>query len=355
MNARTASSELSLTFPRPTPNALAIGLGIALPLMLVGALVATTPKLPTSANGSAAARSRASEPAAAALTTQSASVPAKPAPSPTPGDFRSGHVMAPPPYFAFRRPFDPPAEVKPSRFYPYGTDADGEYLLHHGVDIGNPQGTPVLAIGAGLVVYAGQDDAPSRRFGPRTDFYGRLVLVEHQTGLAGRTLFSLYGHLDEVNVRIGQRVVAGDQLGTVGSTGIALGPHLHLEMRTSARDYASTLNPELFLAPLPNHGVLVVRLPERRGAADGTSQSRARFGLYAVEADGTGARWVAQAVAYPAGTTNSAWRWQESAVFGDLPLGYYFVRLGDGGASAGLDLPRVRVRPRGATLVVADS
>ena len=57
---------------------------------------------------------------------------------------------------------------------------------------------------------------------------GFTVVVEHLPGV-----YSLYYHLDGLAVREGQRVSAGDPIGTVGSTGLATGPHLHWEVRAA--------------------------------------------------------------------------------------------------------------------------
>ena len=65
-------------------------------------------------------------------------------------------------------------------------------------------------------------------------------------------VFAVY--LRSVDVRVGQRVEAGSLLGLVGLTGVAIGAHLHFEVRVGANDYESTRNPELWLLPLPYAG-----------------------------------------------------------------------------------------------------
>ena len=70
-------------------------------------------------------------------------------------------------------------------------------------------------------------------------FPGRLVVVDHGLGL-----YTLYFHLDEARVEIGQRVVRGQLLGTVGSTGRATGPHLHF----GAQVGPARVDPERLLA-----------------------------------------------------------------------------------------------------------
>lgn len=87
--------------------------------------------------------------------------------------------------------------------------------FHAGVDLGADEGTPVGAARAGRVVFAGWNGG-----------YGRLVTVAHHHGVV-----TMYGHLSEIDVSVGERVGAGEQLGLVGHTGDATGPHLHLEVR----------------------------------------------------------------------------------------------------------------------------
>ena len=100
------------------------------------------------------------------------------------------------------------------RTYRY-EDGEVDIAIHNGIDFGAPEGTPVVASGGGTVMMAR----------PRI-VTGLSVAVEHLPGV-----YSLYYHLARVLVREGQRVAAGAVLGTVGSTGLATGPHLHWEVR----------------------------------------------------------------------------------------------------------------------------
>jgi murein DD-endopeptidase MepM/ murein hydrolase activator NlpD len=216
------------------------------------------------------------------------------------------------------RPFSPEHDIFPSSYYPYGTTAGGQYLLHHGVDIGNPTGTPVWAIASGRVVYAGSDfDEP---WGPYTDFYGNLVVIRHDVQLNGAPVHSLYGHLSEVSTQAGKSVAEGETIGLVGSEGIALGPHLHLEIRTAASDYGATINPQLMLAPTGGRGTIVGRLTDRRGQP----LHEAPVNLYARDAAGND-QWVASTTTYPAASVNSSALWEENFVLGDWPEGEYMV------------------------------
>ena len=88
---------------------------------------------------------------------------------------------------------------------------------HMGVDYGAPTGTPVRTVGDGVVEFAGWQNG-----------YGNVVEVRH-TGDRS----TLYAHLSAVRVRKGQRVEQGQNIGAVGATGWATGPHLHFEFRVA--------------------------------------------------------------------------------------------------------------------------
>lgn len=83
---------------------------------------------------------------------------------------------------------------------------------HNGIDIGAPTGTPVYATASGNVVSVGFNN----------NSYGKWVVIKHNDGY-----FSLYGHLSQQRVSNGQSVSRGQQIGDIGATGFATGPHLH--------------------------------------------------------------------------------------------------------------------------------
>jgi murein DD-endopeptidase MepM/ murein hydrolase activator NlpD len=87
--------------------------------------------------------------------------------------------------------------------------------FHDGIDIAAPEGTPILAIEAGEVIYSDQLRG-----------YGNMVIVRHAGGF-----ISVYAHNESNLVRVGQTVARGEVVGKVGSTGRVSGPHLHFEIR----------------------------------------------------------------------------------------------------------------------------
>jgi murein DD-endopeptidase MepM/ murein hydrolase activator NlpD len=106
--------------------------------------------------------------------------------------------------------------------------ADGTKLtsVHRGIDFGLPPGEPVFACGSGEVVMAE----------PRI-MSGNTAVIEHLPGL-----YSLYYHLDRLDVATGEIVSQGQMIGTVGSTGLVTGAHLHWEVRTGG----VAVDPEAF-------------------------------------------------------------------------------------------------------------
>lgn len=86
---------------------------------------------------------------------------------------------------------------------------------HKGLDLGGGKGVPILAGHDGRVIYTG------RHF----HGYGNMVMVEFNDEWA-----TLYAHLTKIKVRQGQRVKAGQTIGTMGRTGRARGVHLHFEL-----------------------------------------------------------------------------------------------------------------------------
>ncbi len=166
-------------------------------------------------------------------------------------------------HFLMQRPIAASGNDSVDHTYRYGSTQEGRREPHHGVEFANAQGTPVLAVADGVVVFADNDQKVALALVP--GFYGNVVVIEHHFEGFAPAVYSLYAHQFKINVQVGQKVSAGEQIGQVGATGIAIGSHLHFEVRLGANDYRSTRNPELWLAPLPGSGVLAGRIQDASG------------------------------------------------------------------------------------------
>lgn len=87
--------------------------------------------------------------------------------------------------------------------------------MHAGLDFAGPVGTPIRAVGMGVVTFAGSQGA-----------YGNKVEITLWDGTEVH-----YGHLSRINVKVGEQVSSGARIGALGNTGRSTGPHLHLEVR----------------------------------------------------------------------------------------------------------------------------
>jgi murein DD-endopeptidase MepM/ murein hydrolase activator NlpD len=93
------------------------------------------------------------------------------------------------------------------------------WRAHRGIDYSAPKGTPIRSVGAGVVEFSGWQKG-----------YGNAVEVRHANGKS-----TFYAHMSRVDVRKGQRIEQGQNLGAVGSTGWSTGPHLHFEFRVNGQ------------------------------------------------------------------------------------------------------------------------
>ena len=99
---------------------------------------------------------------------------------------------------------------------------------HMGVDIPGDLNTPVYAARNGKVIFAGYSGG-----------YGNLVIVRHDKGYT-----TYYGHLNQINTKVGANVIAGNLIGRMGNTGNSTGSHLHFEVRRNGE----ALNPVDFIS-----------------------------------------------------------------------------------------------------------
>jgi murein DD-endopeptidase MepM/ murein hydrolase activator NlpD len=114
-----------------------------------------------------------------------------------------------------------------SRFGMRPSPWTGEHEFHRGLDISAHRGTPVLAPASGTVFFAGNGGE-----------YGTTLILDH-----GRDLRSLYGHLQEIRVKQGERIERGQLIALTGNTGRTSGPHLHYEIQI----HGQAVDPRQFL------------------------------------------------------------------------------------------------------------
>lgn len=91
--------------------------------------------------------------------------------------------------------------------------------FHSGVDLASPMGTPLHAAAAGIAQVASSPGG-----------YGLYVVLVHGGGIS-----TLYGHLQATSLQTGGRVAAGEVIGSMGSSGLSTGPHVHFEVRRAGR------------------------------------------------------------------------------------------------------------------------
>jgi len=170
----------------------------------------------------------------------------------------------------FRRPIALADQPYIDQTYRFGSTMGGNFQPHQGVEFNNADGTPVHAIGDGVVVHAGPAEA------------GALtVAVKHDRRLTANgqrlSVFSVYYHNSKLLVHVGDRVKAGDVISLVGNTGRATNDHLHLEVHASPFDSTRLIvdpavryppyntNPELWIDPLPGTGIVAGQVWDSAG------------------------------------------------------------------------------------------
>ncbi len=159
-------------------------------------------------------------------------------------------------------------------------------------------------------MYSGMDDPD--------DPYGLAVVIRHDFGYEGSTLYTVYGHLSQIDVARGQQLALGDPVGLVGQTGFTTGPHLHFEVRVGENRFFYTRNPELWIAPPLGWGVLAGRVMDnRKRLYPGQT-------VY-IRSQTTGQTW--QVISYGSAAVKSDGYYQENLVIGDLPAGNYDIRI----------------------------
>lgn len=223
-------------------------------------------------------------------------------------------------HYWLRRPIPEGGTVWTDKTYPYGSTRGGTLDPHHGVEFYVPTGTSILATASGTVRVAGTDDAIV--YGPHANFYGQLVVIEHDTQWNGNPIFTLYGHLSEIYVSEGQHVNAQDLIALSGATGVADGPHLHFEVRQGQNSYDATRNPLLWLWPFPEDGTIAGRVT----FADGSLAYEAPVRAVRVDAPSV----YAATTTYADNSLNADNQFNENFALDDIQAGYYEVIVNTG-------------------------
>lgn len=223
-------------------------------------------------------------------------------------------AVSPYDHFYFARPIAADQVNWPLANYRYGGVFFAN-VVHTGVDIDAPLGTPILAAGPGTVIWADWGlfrEAP----GDRTDPYGQAVVLRMDFGYKDLQLYSVYAHMSKIIAVPGQHVETGDVLGLVGATGATTGPHVHFEIRWGQDSFHHTYNPELWMAPPEGWGVLVGRL------ADNHNNTLQQLEI-SVQNTQSGQTRIVRT--YGPGPVNADPYYDENMVLGDLPAGLYKV------------------------------
>jgi len=216
-------------------------------------------------------------------------------------------------HFYFYRPIGADQVNWPLASYRYG-GVFFDDVVHTGIDIPAPKGTPVLAAGSGKVIWAGYGlYFLSHNMG---DPYGLAVAIKHDFGYQGNSLFTVYGHMDEIYVYSGQEISAGDKIGIVGETGKVTGPHLHFEVRMGKNNFFGSRNPELWISPPTGWGVLAARVMR----TDGDLLHRQTIIIRNKQIN---KQWTVNT--YGRGAVNCDAYYHENMVIGDLPAGEYVI------------------------------
>lgn len=224
-------------------------------------------------------------------------------------------ALTPHDHFFFARPIGSEQLSWPVADYRYG-GVFYENIVHSGVDIKLDIGTPVLAAGPGKIIWAGYGLSAGEY--DKNDPYGKAILIRHDFGFQGNRLYTVYAHLDRVDVEEGQIVRLGQQLGVSGKTGKASGPHLHFEVRYKKDGFFTTYNPELWIAPAQGWGILAGRLMNSGGR-------RLPNQLVTLRSQFSDQMW--QAISYAGDKSNSDPYYQENLVISDIPAGKYELRI----------------------------
>ena len=223
-------------------------------------------------------------------------------------------ALGPHDHFYLDRPIAVTSVNWPLPDYRYGYLESETENPHTGVDIDAPMHTPILAAADGKVVFTGYGLALGG--GNTADPYGLAVVIRHNFSFDGQSIVTVYAHMEKILVTVGQHVSTGQALGLVGVTGNTSGPHVHFEVRLETNNTYSVQNPELWMVPPTDCGVLVGQFKDAYG-----SYLTAR--TVWIKSESSGKTWTI--FTYANQQVKNDPYYKENLVLGDLPAGKYKV------------------------------
>jgi murein DD-endopeptidase MepM/ murein hydrolase activator NlpD len=245
------------------------------------------------------------------------SAPAEPAPC-------TEEVCIEPGTLLLQRPLAPGGRITVDPSNRFGEYQRSTRSANLGADFLNSTGAPVVAGAPGEVVVAGDDSRTS--YAQRPNLYGNLVILEHSLPSINQPIYTLYAHLSEISVAVGEAVEAGQQVGKVGMSGNVSGSTLHFEVRQGENSLVSARNPDLWLAPLTDEdgqptGVLAGRIVD----AQGDFVKMENIVLERLAGPGQPAVDQIYIQTYTDSDLIGQPPWRESFAVGELPAGEYQV------------------------------
>lgn len=222
-------------------------------------------------------------------------------------------------HYWLRRPVREGGVVWTNKVYHYASTLGGTLRAHHGVEFDVDRGTDIIAAASGTVVFAGADT--ETMLGPQFNFYGNVVVIELDSRYNGQAVYTLYAHLSQPLVSVGQHVDSQELIALSGASGVADGPHMHFEVRLGTNEYNSSYNPLLWLYPFPDYGTVAGRVVW----SGGTVAREAAVTMRRVDGE---SRYFAAATYADIGKgINPDPVLNETFVFDDVPAGYYAVTV----------------------------
>ena len=211
------------------------------------------------------------------------------------------------------RPVSPDDNNQRDQTYLYGAKMGGYFRQHQGCEYNNPEGTPLLAVDDGTIVY-------------RNDEIGHTVL-KCDRRFGDLYVYAHYHHMSVITRNVGDRIDRGDVIGAVGKRGNVTNEHLHFEVSLSDKDDPNvpnrTVNNELWQEPLPGCGTIVGAVTDKEGKLIIGAK------IYGVEKPVPTETPFSYAETYR-DSVNSSPAYGENFVIADVPAGAYLLWVEDG-------------------------